>query len=83
MRAQGTRAQGTAPTRTMTRRAAIGALTGAAVMPSALAQPAVRRKVTIAYWTWADNPSHQKMLIDLWTTSIAARVSSPWRWTPT
>jgi multiple sugar transport system substrate-binding protein len=32
----------------------------------ALAQnaPAVRRKTTISYWTWADNPVHQKMSID-------------------
>jgi multiple sugar transport system substrate-binding protein len=31
---------------------------------SALAAPAVRKKVTIQFWNWADNPNHQKMSID-------------------
>jgi multiple sugar transport system substrate-binding protein len=57
-------ARSMAPKSTISRRAALGALAGAAIVPPALAQPAVRRKVTISYWTWADNPSHQKMLID-------------------
>lgn len=30
----------------------------------ALAQPAVRKPVKIAYWGWADNPVHQKMSVD-------------------
>ena len=43
---------------------------GAAVAgagPRALAQvasPAVRRKVKITYWNWADNPTHQKISTD-------------------
>jgi len=28
------------------------------------AAPAVRRKVKLTYWTWADNPVHQKMTVD-------------------
>jgi multiple sugar transport system substrate-binding protein len=43
-------------------------LTGAAGLVAgangALAQPAVRKPVTINYWTWSDNPSHHKMLVD-------------------
>ena len=26
--------------------------------------PAVRRKVKLSYWTWSDNPGHQKRLVD-------------------
>jgi multiple sugar transport system substrate-binding protein len=26
--------------------------------------PAVRKRVNLSYWTWSDNPSHQKMLVD-------------------
>lgn len=42
------------------------ALGGAAVaVPAAFAQaPAVRKPAKISYWTWADNPSHHKMLVD-------------------
>jgi multiple sugar transport system substrate-binding protein len=55
-----------------TRRTALGltAATGAAAATgrTSLAQtppaPAVRRKVKLSYWTWADNPSHQKWVID-------------------
>lgn len=30
---------------------------------SALAAPAVRKKVTLKYWTWADNPVHRSMSV--------------------
>ena len=30
----------------------------------ALAQPAVRKKVKLTYWNWADNPPHQKISLD-------------------
>jgi multiple sugar transport system substrate-binding protein len=30
----------------------------------AVAQPAVRRKVKLTYWNWADNPSHQRISLD-------------------
>ena len=29
-----------------------------------VAQPAVRRKVKLTYWNWADNPTHQKISLD-------------------
>ena len=51
----------------MSRRAALAAIGGAVLGGSArqaLAAPAVRQKVTISYWTWADNPAHQKMVLD-------------------
>jgi multiple sugar transport system substrate-binding protein len=32
--------------------------------PAQTAAPAVRRKVKLTYWTWADNPVHQKMTVD-------------------
>src|SRR5205085_11324286 len=56
--------------RRLTRRQALGALglAGAALASprAAWAQgaPAVRRKVKLTYWGWADNPVHQKMSID-------------------
>ena len=52
------------------RRAALGlaglAAAGALAAPrSGFGQaPAARRRVTLSYWTWADNPVHQKMLVD-------------------
>jgi len=43
--------------------AAGGSLLGAA--PAAIAQaPAVRKKVKLTYWNWADNPVHQSISID-------------------
>src|SRR3954466_13492971 len=46
--------------------AAIGA--GAALLGAGtgvIAQaPAVRRKVKLTYWNWADNPTHQKISVD-------------------
>lgn len=42
--------------------AAGGALLASAT--SALAQPAVRKKVKLTYWNWADNPPHQKISLD-------------------
>ncbi|MBV9785444.1 MAG: extracellular solute-binding protein [Acidisphaera sp.] len=41
-------------------------LAAAAMVPGrGFAQaPAVRKKVSLAFWTWSDNPSHQKMLVD-------------------
>src|SRR3954451_24550279 len=47
------------------RRATFG-LAGAALVASrARAQaPSVRKRVTLTYWTWSDNPVHQKMLVD-------------------
>jgi len=45
--------------------AAGGALAARPRLASAQpAAPAVRRKVKISYWTWADNPNHQKMVVD-------------------
>ena len=45
-----------------------GAAAAAVAAPGVLAQtpaaPAVRRKVKLSYWTWADNPGHQKRLVD-------------------
>ena len=37
---------------------------GRASRPRRRPAPAVRRKVKISYWTWADNPGHQKMVVD-------------------
>jgi multiple sugar transport system substrate-binding protein len=50
----------------VSRRIALQALGLAAALPrSAFAQaPAVRSPVKLSYWTWADNPAHQKMLVD-------------------
>lgn len=31
---------------------------------AAVAQTNVRKKVNLSYWTWADNPGHQKRLVD-------------------
>jgi multiple sugar transport system substrate-binding protein len=54
----------------LTRRAALATLglsaAAMAARPRAgLAQPAVRRQVKLSYWTWSDNPGHQKMLTDV------------------
>jgi multiple sugar transport system substrate-binding protein len=53
----------------LSRRAAVQAmgLAGAAalVTPAAAQAPAVRRRVTLSYWTWTDNPGHQKLLVDV------------------
>jgi len=52
-------------TGSLPRRAALAGLGVAALPLLARAQaPAVRKKVTLSYWTWSDNPSHQKMLTD-------------------
>jgi multiple sugar transport system substrate-binding protein len=54
-------------THQLTRRTALtaaAALVAAGGTRGALAQPAVRKPVTINYWTWSDNPSHHKMLVD-------------------
>jgi multiple sugar transport system substrate-binding protein len=50
----------------LSRRSVLTTLSMAAAAPvRGFAQaPAVRRRVTLSYWTWSDNPSHQKMLID-------------------
>jgi multiple sugar transport system substrate-binding protein len=53
--------------RQLSRRAMLAAVGGAAFggkAQHALAAPAVRHKATISYWTWADNPAHQKMILD-------------------
>src|SRR5262245_55046450 len=58
--------------RSMSRRKAVGLLaaTGGALLaggPAAVAQvaaPAVRKKVKLTYWNWADNPQHQKISVD-------------------
>ena len=55
----------------MPRRAALKTigLAGAAALAAPAAgfaqAPAVRRKVSLSYWTWSDNPGHQKMLTDV------------------
>jgi multiple sugar transport system substrate-binding protein len=55
----------------LSRRAAMQAigLAGAAAMAgpaTAYAQaPAVRRPVSLSYWTWTDNPGHQKLLVEV------------------
>jgi multiple sugar transport system substrate-binding protein len=43
--------------------AAAGSLLSQPARPQAQA-PAVRKKVKLTYWTWADNPVHQKMSVD-------------------
>jgi len=57
----------------ITRRATLGLMgaAGGALLAGAgqtLAQtpatPSIRKKVTLSYWTWADNPGHQKRLTD-------------------
>ncbi len=53
----------------LSRRKVLGLLGGASAIGltgarSALAAPAVRKKVTINFWNWADNPNHQKMSVD-------------------
>jgi ABC-type glycerol-3-phosphate transport system substrate-binding protein len=52
-----------------TRRQALGLIGAVGLALSsagtAFAQaPAVRRKVKLSYWTWSDNPGHQKRLVD-------------------
>ena len=45
--------------------ATFAAAAGSLAAPKVFGQaPAVRRKVKISYWGWADNPVHQKMSID-------------------
>ena len=53
------RAQGARP-----RSGAAGASARARHGSRARAAPAVRRKVKLTYWNWADNPSHQKISLD-------------------
>jgi multiple sugar transport system substrate-binding protein len=54
----------------ISRRKALGLLGAATAVgvagrtASVLAAPAVRKKVTISFWNWADNPNHQKMSTD-------------------
>src|SRR4051794_37843703 len=35
-----------------------------AAVAQTVAAPAVRKKVKLTYWNWADNPVHQKISID-------------------
>ena len=39
-------------------------LAGKAGALAQVASPAVRRKVKLTYWNWADNPPHQKISLD-------------------
>jgi len=55
----------------LTRRQALGVAAGGAVMltgakraSAQVASPAVRKKVKLTYWNWADNPNHQKISVD-------------------
>ncbi len=53
----------------LSRRAALKAIglagaAGAVPLTSFAQTPAVRKRVTLNYWTWADNPSHHQMLVD-------------------
>lgn len=51
----------------LTRRRALGAIAagaGALVASPRLAMPAVRKKVKLTYWNWADNPNHMKISTD-------------------
>lgn len=54
--------------RGVTRRQTLGLMAGAAgaavLAGAGPAMPAVRKKVELQYWTWADNPSHQKGIMD-------------------
>src|SRR4051812_33559856 len=43
---------------------AAGAALGAGPALGQVAAPAVRKPVRLSYWTWADNPGHQKRLVD-------------------
>jgi multiple sugar transport system substrate-binding protein len=60
------------PRRGVSRREALalmgaGAAAGGSLLfdpNAAVAQSNVRKKVNLSYWTWADNPSHQKRLVD-------------------
>jgi multiple sugar transport system substrate-binding protein len=49
-------------TRRIERRTLLGTLAAALAAP-ALAAPAVRKKVTLNYWTYADNPNHTQRLV--------------------
>src|SRR5258706_12358217 len=43
------------------------AAVGGALLPGATVfgqAPAVRKKVKLTYWNWADNPTHQKISVD-------------------
>jgi multiple sugar transport system substrate-binding protein len=58
-------------TKAPTRRQALGLIAGAGAAAAATsaggqtpAAPAVRKKVTLSYWTWADNPGHQKRVLE-------------------
>lgn len=58
-------------TKGMSRRSALQVMAGAAAGgilagsgTVSLAAPVVRRKVTLAYWTWADNPVHHNMSVE-------------------
>ncbi|MCC6469414.1 MAG: extracellular solute-binding protein [Alphaproteobacteria bacterium] len=39
-------------------------LAGAPALAQTVAAPAVRKKVKLTYWNWADNPVHQKISLD-------------------
>jgi multiple sugar transport system substrate-binding protein len=41
-----------------------GAAAAAAPVVGFAQAPAARRRVTLVYWTWSDNPSHQKLLVN-------------------
>ena len=59
-------------TRRMSRRQALRLAASAAAAGSLVARPAwlhaqapaIRKKVKLTFWTWADNPVHQKMSVD-------------------
>jgi len=44
--------------------AGAAALVGAGQVVAQVASPAVRKKVKLTYWNWADNPNHQKISVD-------------------
>lgn len=49
-------------TRTIGRRTLLASAAASAASPT-LAAPAVRRKVTLNFWTYSDNPNHQQRLV--------------------
>ena len=78
----------TMKTNSMSRRKALGLMgAGSAALlagnskASAQASPAVRRKVKLQYWNWADNPTHQKISTDSVAVAVERVIADGRQWT--
>ena len=57
---------------------AIGGGAGSLLPKSVFAASSVRKKVKLTYWTWADNPMHQKMSVDAVELFNKSQTASRW-----